>query len=232
MAGAARAEIVGRRAEIAQFSGIADLCAKSGHGQALVIRGEAGIGKTRLVEEFKSILARNRSTLFFVNNRALSERLVRWINADEDEPLAYAHHGSLSREIRTVVEQRLRDGSLKAIVATSSLEMGIDIGHLDEVILVQSPKSIHSAIQRIGRAGHNVGDASRGRIYPTFGRDATLDHAYFLGISVSALLCGPVLSWYCLLGPVVRRRCGANIRWRDEVRASRRATNHRSTTLR
>jgi len=124
-----------------------------------------------LVEEFRQIARKNRSTLFFVNNRSLCEKLVRWINDDHPEPIAYAHHGSLSREIRALVEQRLRQGDLKAIVATSSLEMGIDIGELDEVVLVQSPRSINSAIQRIGRAGHSVGEISRGRIYPTHARD-------------------------------------------------------------
>ncbi len=85
--------------------------------------------------------------------------------------MAYSHHGSLSREIRLAVEQRLKAGELKAIVATSSLELGIDIGDLDQVILIQTPPSISSAIQRIGRSGHRVGGLSRGLLYPTHGRD-------------------------------------------------------------
>ncbi|UCE20559.1 MAG: DEAD/DEAH box helicase [Gemmatimonadota bacterium] len=124
-----------------------------------------------LVEEFKRIIAKNRSTLFFVNNRRLSEKLTLKINYDEDHPVAFAHHGSLSREIRTEVEGKLKAGELKAIVATNSLELGIDIGALDEVSLVQSPPSISSAIQRIGRAGHGVGETSRGTLFPTFDQD-------------------------------------------------------------
>jgi len=85
--------------------------------------------------------------------------------------LAYAHHGSLSREIREEVESKLKAGELKAIIATNSLEMGIDIGSLDEVVLVQAPPGIASAIQRIGRAGHQVGEASRGLLIPTHSRD-------------------------------------------------------------
>ncbi|MEM6457326.1 MAG: helicase-related protein, partial [Acidobacteriota bacterium] len=85
--------------------------------------------------------------------------------------LAYSHHGSLSRAVRAVVEQRLKAGTLRAIVATSSLEMGIDIGSLDEVLLVQTPRSVAAAVQRIGRAGHQVGEVSRGAFYPTHGRD-------------------------------------------------------------
>ncbi|MHC4848381.1 MAG: DEAD/DEAH box helicase, partial [Planctomycetota bacterium] len=125
----------------------------------------------QLAVEFRAIAERNRSTLFFVNNRALSERLVRHINELGEEPIAYAHHGSLAQATRRLVEEKLKKGELKAIVATSSLELGIDIGALDEVVLVQSPRTLHSAVQRVGRAGHQVGAASVGRLYPTFGRD-------------------------------------------------------------
>jgi ATP-dependent Lhr-like helicase len=134
-------------------------------------RGEDPSIWPRVVEELKRTLARNRTTAVFVNNRAIAERLVRWINEGERTPLAYAHHGSLSRELRAVVERRLKEGSLKAIVATSSLELGIDIGAIDEVILVQSPRTLSSAIQRVGRAGHGVGETSRARILPVFARD-------------------------------------------------------------
>ncbi|MFA6241437.1 MAG: DEAD/DEAH box helicase [Candidatus Hydrogenedentales bacterium] len=125
----------------------------------------------RIVRELKEIVRRNRSTLIFTNNRRHCERLAMLLNQDEPEMLAYSHHGSLSREMRTVVEQRLKAGELKAIVATSSLELGIDIGALDEVVLVQTPFSAASALQRIGRAGHQVGAVSRGTIYPIHGRD-------------------------------------------------------------
>lgn len=124
-----------------------------------------------LVRDFKKVVSANRSTLFFANNRRLTERLTRMMNEGEGRDLVYSHHGSLSREVRSVVEQRLKDGELAAIVATNSLELGIDIGDLDEVVLVQTPRSVASAVQRIGRAGHGVGQVSRGRLYPTFGRD-------------------------------------------------------------
>lgn len=124
-----------------------------------------------LTESFLQHIDRNTSTLFFTNNRALAEKITLKINAHESEPVAYAHHGSLAREIRTLVEHRLKAGELKAIVATNSLEMGIDIGTLDEVVLVQSPPSIASTVQRIGRAGHGVGETSRGTLYPTHPQD-------------------------------------------------------------
>ncbi len=124
-----------------------------------------------LVTAFKSKISQNRSTLVFVNNRRLCEKIALKLNQQEAEPLAYAHHGSLAREIRQSVEAHLKAGRLKAIVATNSLELGIDIGPLDEVLLVQSPPSLAAAIQRIGRAGHQVGQISRASIYPTHARD-------------------------------------------------------------
>jgi ATP-dependent Lhr-like helicase len=124
-----------------------------------------------LVADIKSRIRVNRSTLIFTNTRRHAEKLARLINEQEETQLAYAHHGSLSKEIRLVVEQKLKDGELSAIVATSSLELGIDIGSLDEVVLVQTPFSISSTLQRIGRAGHGVGEVSRGRLYCTHGRD-------------------------------------------------------------
>ncbi len=124
-----------------------------------------------LAEEFKDIVLNNRSTLLFANSRKLSEKLTYKINNTANQILAYAHHGSLSREIREDVEQKLKKGDLKAIVATSSLEMGIDIGDLDEVVLIQSPPSVSSAIQRIGRAGHKVGEVSKGTIFPSHAQD-------------------------------------------------------------
>jgi ATP-dependent Lhr-like helicase len=117
------------------------------------------------------VIRESRSTLFFVNSRRHAEKLARFINEREHEQLAWSHHGSLSKELRLVVEQRLKKGELKAIVATSSLELGIDIGVLDRVILVQTPFSVSSAVQRIGRAGHRVGAPSVAVIYPLHGRD-------------------------------------------------------------
>ncbi len=116
-------------------------------------------------------IAGNASTLIFGNARRSVEKITRFINEAAPEKLAYSHHGALSREIRTVVEQRLKNGDLKAIVATSSLELGIDVGAIDEVIMVQTPPSVTSTLQRLGRAGHAVGEISRGRLMPLLGRD-------------------------------------------------------------
>ncbi len=134
-----------------------------------------------LGDEFAALVERNRSTLFFTNSRRLAEKITLRINDSARSTVAYAHHGSLSREIRTEVEQRLKAGELRAIVATNSLEMGIDIGSLDEVVMVQSPPGIAQTLQRVGRAGHQVGATSRGTLYPSHSRDlidaAVLAHA-------------------------------------------------------
>ena len=124
-----------------------------------------------MAREYRTIIARNRSTLFFTNSRRLAEKMARLINEGTEEPLALCHHGSLSREIRLLVEDRLKSGGLRAIVATSSLELGIDIGSVDEVILIQTPRQVASTLQRVGRAGHGVGQTSRGAIYPAHSRD-------------------------------------------------------------
>ncbi len=124
-----------------------------------------------LADSFRDVIKGNHSTLFFANSRQLTEKLTLKINGDSLAPIAYAHHGSLARELRGEVERRLKDGELSAIVATNSLELGIDVGDLDEVVLVQSPPTIASTLQRIGRAGHQVGAVSRGSLYPTHARD-------------------------------------------------------------
>ncbi len=126
---------------------------------------------SHLIRDFKRLVRGNRSTLFFANSRRMTEKVTRLTNEGETEDLAYSHHGSLSREVRSVVESRLKEGELKAIVATNSLELGIDVGALDEVVLIQTPRSVASAVQRVGRAGHGVGEISRGVLYPTHGRD-------------------------------------------------------------
>jgi len=121
--------------------------------------------------QLRGSITRNRSTLIFGNARRSVEKITRFINEAAPERLAYSHHGALSSEIRTVVEKRLKDGELKAIVATSSLELGIDVGAIDEVVMVQTPPSVASTLQRLGRSGHGVGETSRGRLMPLLGRD-------------------------------------------------------------
>ncbi|MHC1788836.1 DEAD/DEAH box helicase [Solidesulfovibrio sp.] len=116
-------------------------------------------------------MAANRTTLAFVNSRKLCEKLTRLINADQDQPLAHAHHGSLAKELRQAVESRLKAGELRAVVATNSLELGIDIGSVDEVLLIECPPTVSAAVQRIGRSGHGVGEVSRATFLPTSERD-------------------------------------------------------------
>ena len=124
-----------------------------------------------MAQKFRDVALANHSTLFFTNSRAMAEKITLKINEQSPALLAYAHHGSLAREIRSEVERRLKHGELRAIVATSSLEMGIDIGSLDQVVLMQSPPGIAATLQRIGRAGHSVGEVSRGGLYPVHAAD-------------------------------------------------------------
>lgn len=108
----------------------------------------------------------HRSSIVFVNSRGLCERLARHLNELAGEPLVRAHHGSLSQEKRREIEAALAAGRLRAIVATSSLELGIDMAAVDLVMLVESPGSVSRGLQRIGRAGHAVGETSRGIVFP------------------------------------------------------------------
>jgi ATP-dependent Lhr-like helicase len=136
--------------------------------------------------EILRLVREHRSTIVFVNNRRGAERLALRLNelarahAEEvgdagslggSAEIARAHHGSLAREERTVVEEMLKAGELPCLVATSSLELGIDMGAVDLVLQVESPKSVARGLQRIGRAGHSVGDVSKGRIFPKFRAD-------------------------------------------------------------
>ncbi|HEX8204906.1 MAG TPA: DEAD/DEAH box helicase, partial [Solirubrobacteraceae bacterium] len=125
------------------------------------------------------LVREHRSTIIFVNNRRTAERLALRLNelASSENPeappaeVARSHHGSLAREERLVVEEMLKAGELPCLVATSSLELGIDMGAVDLVLQVESPKSVARGLQRIGRAGHGVGDTSKGRIFPKFRAD-------------------------------------------------------------
>jgi ATP-dependent Lhr-like helicase len=118
----------------------------------------------RLVDE-------HRSTIVFVNNRRLAERLALRLNELAERHVARAHHGSLAREQRVEIEELLKKGELPALVATSSLELGIDMGAVDLVVQVESPKSVSRGLQRIGRAGHRLDEPSKGRIFPKFRAD-------------------------------------------------------------
>src|SRR3954468_8905374 len=112
-----------------------------------------------------------RTTLVFVNNRAQAEKMAARLNAMAGEEVALPYHGSLSRERRLMLEQSLKAGKLRALVSTSSLELGIDIGSVDLVLQLQSPKRVANGLQRVGRAGHSLDAVSRGVFVPTFRDD-------------------------------------------------------------
>jgi ATP-dependent Lhr-like helicase len=114
----------------------------------------------------------SRTTLVFVNNRGQAEKMAARLNALAGEEMALPYHGSLSRERRLLLEQSLKAGKLRALVSTSSLELGIDIGTVDLVIQLQSPKRVASGLQRVGRAGHTLDAVSRGIFVPTIRDDA------------------------------------------------------------
>jgi ATP-dependent Lhr-like helicase len=113
----------------------------------------------------------HRSTLIFVNSRRIAERLAAAINELGGEVLAHAHHGSLAPAQRAEVEDRLKAGTIRALVATSSLELGIDMGALDLVVQIEAPPSVGSGLQRVGRAGHQVGATSEGILFPKYRAD-------------------------------------------------------------
>ena len=133
-------------------------------------QAERGIWPSMYPELLEAIRA-NRSTIIFVNSRGLCERLAHKLNELADEELVRAHHGSISHEKRAEIEDGLKQGAIRGIVATSSLELGVDMGAVDLVLLVESPGSVARGLQRVGRAGHGVNEISVGRIYPKFRGD-------------------------------------------------------------
>ena len=125
------------------------------------------------------LASEHRTTLVFVNTRRMAERLAHHLSEHLGEEQVSSHHGSLSRAQRLAAEQRLKDGELKALVATASLELGIDIGDVDLVCQVGATRSITTFLQRIGRAGHQVGGVPRGRLFPLT-RDELVEAAALL----------------------------------------------------
>ena len=117
------------------------------------------------------LIRAHRSTIVFVNNRRSAERLSSRLNELAEEDLVRAHHGSIARDQRIQIEDALKEGRLRAIVATSSLELGIDMGAVDLVVQVEAPDSVASGLQRIGRAGHQVGAPSVGKLIPKYRGD-------------------------------------------------------------
>jgi ATP-dependent helicase Lhr and Lhr-like helicase len=121
---------------------------------------------TEIYDRLEQLINAHRTTLIFVNTRRLAERAARFLAERIGEQFVTAHHGSLSREHRLDAEQRLKAGKLRALVATASLELGIDIGDIDLVCQLGSPRAIAAFLQRVGRAGHAVGAVSKGRLFP------------------------------------------------------------------
>ena len=133
-------------------------------------------------EQLVDLIEQHRTTLVFANSRRLAERITAQVNEIAAEralarglaapgPIARAHHGSVSKEQRALIEDDLKSGRLPAVVATSSLELGIDMGSIDLVVQVETPPSVASGLQRVGRAGHQVGAVSRGIIFPKYRGD-------------------------------------------------------------
>jgi ATP-dependent Lhr-like helicase len=122
-------------------------------------------------ERLLELVRAHRSTIIFANSRRLAERLCANLNDLAGDEIARTHHGSVSREQRVLTEEDLKAGRLPAVVATSSLELGIDMGTVDLVVQVEAPTSVAQGLQRIGRAGHQVGAVSRGMVFPKFRGD-------------------------------------------------------------
>ena len=118
-------------------------------------------------DRLAALVSSHRTTLVFVNTRRMAERIARHLSDRLGEGAVTAHHGSLSKETRLDAEQRLKNGTLRALVATASLELGIDIGHVDLVCQIGSPHRIATFLQRVGRSGHSIAGTPKGRLFPT-----------------------------------------------------------------
>lgn len=121
---------------------------------------------TEIYDRLADLVATHRTTLIFVNTRRLAERVAGALSERLEASAVTAHHGSLAREHRLDAEQRLKQGKLRALVATSSLELGIDIGDIDLVCQLGSPHTISTLLQRVGRSGHHLGALPKGRLFP------------------------------------------------------------------
>ena len=131
-----------------------------------------------VIETLYKHITTHKTTLVFVNMRAQAEKIARQLNehhfemtGNKEEIIALAHHGSISRESRYEIENKLKNGKIPAVIATASLELGIDIGSIDLVINLEAPKTVSSALQRIGRSGHLLHSTSKGRIIPLYSSD-------------------------------------------------------------
>ena len=133
----------------------------------------------RVYDRMAELVVLHRTTLIFVNTRRMAERVARHLGERLGAQHVAAHHGSLAKEYRLDAEQRLKRGDLQVLVATASLELGIDIGDVDLVCQVGSPRNIAALLQRVGRSGHQVGGMPKGRLFPT-SRDDLIECAALL----------------------------------------------------
>jgi ATP-dependent Lhr-like helicase len=134
---------------------------------------------TQVYDRLTRLIESHRTTLVFVNTRRMAERIARQLSDRLGEAAVTAHHGSMAKEKRLSAEQRLKGGELKALVATASLELGIDIGDVDLVCQLGSPRSIAAFLQRAGRSGHAIGGTPKGRLFP-LSRDDLVECAALL----------------------------------------------------
>ena len=161
----------------------------TGHARALDLAIEvpasplqavmAGEVWQEIYDRLAALIHQHRTTLIFVNTRRLAERVTRHLSERIGAENITSHHGSLAREQRHAAEQQLKNGQLRALVATSSLELGIDIGAVDLVCQIGSTRSIATLLQRVGRSGHFLGGLPRGRLFPT-SRDELVECAALL----------------------------------------------------
>ncbi len=134
---------------------------------------------TQVYDRLAELVTGHRTTLIFVNTRRHAERIARHLSERVGDELVTAHHGSMAKELRFDAERRLKSGQLKALVATASLELGIDIGDVDLVCQIGSPRSIAAFLQRVGRSGHSIGGTPKGRLFP-LSRDDLVECAALL----------------------------------------------------
>ncbi len=169
-----------------------------------------------IYDRIATMIAEHRTTLVFVNTRRMAERVAHNLAERIGEEHVAAHHGSLSKDRRLRIEQRLKDGEMRAIVATASLELGIDVGTVDLVCQIGSPRAVTTFLQRIGRSGHALGLTSRGRLFAT-SRDELVECAAL----VRAVRAGrldrihPPVAPLDILAQQIVAEC-ANGEWRED----------------
>src|SRR5580692_2295538 len=163
-----------------------------------------------IYDRIATLATQHRSTLIFVNTRRLAERVAHHLGERLGQAAVATHHGSLSRKLRLTAERKLKAGEIRALVATASLELGIDIGSVDLVCQIGSPRSISVGLQRIGRAGHWRGAIPKGRLFATTSSNALPSFARFVKATWTASLFprNPWTSSRNKLSPCVPRKIG------------------------